>query len=81
MFANESARKAFARGATRMGGVLGTKRTGDLQTQIDALQPFLKEAGISYEHFKLIVDNAGVSLFDQFGRMIPAAMEQFATGS
>ena len=81
MFSNEGARKAFAKGATRMGGVLGTKRTGDLQTQIDALQPFLRQAGISYEHFKLIVEGQGISLFDEFGRMKPAAMEQFATGS
>ena len=58
-----------------------SQRVDGVQTQIDALQPFLKQAGISYEHFKLIVDNAGVSLFDQYGRMIPAAMEQFATGS
>ena len=81
MFADRDASRAFARGATRKGGVLGTRTRGDLQTQIDALQPFLRQAGISYEHFKLIVENAGVSLFDDQGRMIPAALEQFATGS
>ncbi|HEX5577222.1 MAG TPA: serine/threonine-protein kinase, partial [Gemmatimonadaceae bacterium] len=37
MLADENARRAFARGATRMGGPLGTRRRGDLQTQIDAL--------------------------------------------
>jgi hypothetical protein len=81
MFADGTASRAFAKGASRKGGVLGTKRTGDLQTQIDALQPFLRQAGISYEHFKLIVEGQGISLFDEFGRMIPTAMEQFATGS
>ncbi len=81
MLSDESARKAFAKGATRMGGVLGTKRTGDLQTQIDALQPFLREASMSYEHFKILVQGAGVSLFDENGRMIPDALQQFASGN
>ena len=81
MFSNASASRAFAKGATHKGGVLGTKRSGDLQTQIDALQPFLSQAGITYDHFKLIVDGTGVRLFDEFGRMIPAALEQFATGN
>lgn len=80
MLADESARRAFARGATRMGGVLGTKRTGDLQTQIDALQPFLSQAGMSYEHFKILAQGAGVNLFDDQGRIIPDALQQFASG-
>jgi hypothetical protein len=80
MLADESARKAFAKGATHKGGVLGTKKTGDLQTQIDALQPFLSRAGIGYDHFKLIVQGAGISLFDEYGRMIPDALQQFASG-
>ena len=81
MLSDESARKAFERGATRMGGVLGTKRTGDLQTQIDALQPFLSQERISYEHFKILAQGAGVSLFDAEGRMLPAALRQFAAGN
>ncbi|MGK2963822.1 MAG: serine/threonine protein kinase [Gemmatimonadaceae bacterium] len=80
MLSNESARTAFARGATRMGGVLGTQRRGDLQTQIDALQPFLSQAGMSYEHFKILVQGAGVNMFDEHGRMIPDALQQFASG-
>jgi len=81
LLSDASARSAFARGATRMGGVLGTQRRGDLQTQIDALQPFLSEAGMSYEHFKILVQGAGVSLFDEQGRMIPDALQQFASGN
>ncbi len=80
MLSDETARRAFARGATRMGGVLGTKRTGDLQTQIDALQPFLTQAGMSYEHFKILVQGANVNLFDEYGRIIPDALQQFASG-
>ena len=80
MLANESARKSFERGATRMGGLLGTQRRGDLQTQIDALQPYLSEAGLTYQQFKNIVQESGVSLFDEFGRMLPVAMQQFASG-
>ncbi len=81
MLSDESARKAFAKGATHKGGVLGTRNSGDLQTQIDALQPFLSEARISYDHFKILVQGAGVSLFDANGRMIPAALQQFASGT
>ena len=80
MLSNQGARATFARGATRMGGVLGTQRRGDLQTQIDALQPFLSDAGISYEHFKILVQGAGINMFDEFGRMIPDALQQFASG-
>jgi serine/threonine-protein kinase len=78
MLANESARRSFERGATRMGGLLGTQRRGDLQTQIDALQPFLSQAGLTYEQFKAIVRDSGVNLFDEFGRMLPVALQQFA---
>lgn len=81
MLSNENARKAFMKGASHKGGVLGTKKSGDLQTQIDALQPFLSEARMSYEHFKILVQGAGVTLFDKEGRMIPAALQQFASGN
>ncbi len=80
MLSDETARRAFTKGATRMGGVLGTKRTGDLQTQIDALQPFLTQAGMSYEHFKILAQGANVNLFDEYGRIIPDALQQFASG-
>ena len=72
--------KAFRDGATHKGGVFGTQRKGDLQTQIDALQPFLSRAGLSYEQFKSLVAESGIKLFDEFGRMMPSAMQQFANG-
>ncbi len=80
MLANESARRSFTRGATRRGGPLGTRRRGDLQTQIDALQPFLTSAGLTYEQFKGIVSGAGVNMFDEFGRMVPDSLQRFASG-
>ena len=80
MLANVAARKAFTDGATHKGGVLGTQRKGDLQTQIDALAPFLGQKGLSYEQFKTIVRESGVNLFDEFGRMLPNALAQFANG-
>lgn len=75
-----AARKAFTDGATHKGGVLGTQRKGDLQTQIDALAPFLSRKGLSYEQFKSIVRESGVTLFDSYGRMLPNALQQFASG-
>ena len=80
MLSNASARSAFARGATRMGGPLGTRRRGDLQTQIDAIQPFLAQAGLTYEQFKGIVAESGVRMFDEFGRMVPDSLQRFAGG-
>jgi serine/threonine protein kinase len=78
MLADEGARSSFARGATHMGGVLNKQRRGDLQTQINALVPYLTQAGLGYEHFKLIVQESGITLFDEFGRMKPDALQQFA---
>jgi serine/threonine-protein kinase len=80
MLADANALKSFTRGATHMGGVLGTQRRGDLQTQIDALQPFLTRAGLSYDQFKSLVQQSGIKLFDEFGRMIPNSLQQFAGG-
>ncbi|HZJ01349.1 MAG TPA: serine/threonine-protein kinase, partial [Gemmatimonadaceae bacterium] len=79
MLANASALESFSKGATHMGGLLNSKRKGDLQTQIDALQPFLAQAGLSYPQFKEIVRSAGVNIFDEYGRMIPDALRQFAS--
>ena len=81
MLADPRARKAFTQGATHMGGVLGTQRKGDLQTQIDALQPFLSNGGLTYQQFKSIVQESGVKLYDEFGRMLPNALQQFANSS
>jgi hypothetical protein len=79
MLSDESARKSFTRGATHMGGVLGTQRKGDLQTQIDALTPFLTQAGLTYDRFKLIVQEAGITLFDEYGRMRVDSLQKFAS--
>jgi hypothetical protein len=79
MLSDESARKLFTRGATHMGGVLGTQRRGDLQTQIDALTPFLTRSGLTYDHFKLIVQEAGITLFDEYGRMRVDSLQKFAS--
>ena len=78
LLADVSARKSFTDGATRMGGVLGKQRKGDLQTQINALEPFLTKAGVTYEQFKGIVQESGIKLFDEFGRIVPDSLRQFA---
>ena len=80
LLADGAGLKAFTDGATHKGGVLGTQRKGDLQTQIDALTPFLARANLSYEQFKAIVRDAGVNLFDEYGRMLPNALQRFASG-
>jgi len=80
MFADASGRSMFMRGATRSGGFLGAQRRGDLQTQIDALTPFLTSAGLTYEQFKRIVEGSGIQVYDEFGRILPAALERFAAG-
>ena len=80
MLADATAREAFIRGATRKGGPLGTRRRGDLQTQIDALQPFLASAGMSYQQFKSIAEGSGVSIYDEFGRMVLDSLQRFASG-
>ncbi len=80
MLADGSASRLFTRGATRSGGFLGAQRKGDLQTQLDALQPFLAQAGLTYDQFRVVVAESGVSLYDEFGRMVPDALRQFASG-
>lgn len=81
MLANADANKAFMRGATRSGGLLGTRKKGDLQTQIDALQPFLNNAGMTYAEFKRVAQESGVNIFDQFGRIEPEALQRFASSN
>ncbi|MDP9177421.1 MAG: serine/threonine protein kinase [Gemmatimonadota bacterium] len=81
LLANPGARKSFTQGATRKGGLLGSRTKGDLQTQIDALQPFLKGSGLTYEQFKDAVKAAGITLFDQFGRMMPDSLQRFVVVS
>jgi serine/threonine protein kinase len=78
MLADANARKSFMEGATHKGGLLGARRKGDLQTQIDALQPFLSRSGLTYERFKAVMQESGVKLYDEFGRMLPDALQQFA---
>jgi serine/threonine-protein kinase len=81
LLANADARAAFMRGATRSGGLLGTRRKGDLQTQIDALQPFLRNADMTYDEFKRIVQRSGSNIFDEYGRMMLEAMQTFAAAN
>ena len=78
LLANPGARKSFTDGATHKGGILGSKTKGDLQTQIDALQPFLKGSGLTYEQFKETVKASGITLFDQYGRMILDSLQRVA---
>ena len=80
LVANQNAWRSFTRGATGRGGPLGARRRGDLQTQIDALQPFLTSAGLTYEQFKGVVAESGIKLFDEFGRMVPDSLQRFAGG-
>ncbi|MEO7368414.1 MAG: protein kinase [Gemmatimonadaceae bacterium] len=80
MLSNASATEMLSKGATHMGGVLNTKRMGDLQTQINALTPFLSQAGLSYAQFKEIAQGSGVNIFDEFGRIVPDALKRFASG-
>ncbi|MEO5589871.1 MAG: hypothetical protein ABIS03_09810, partial [Gemmatimonadaceae bacterium] len=80
MLRNAGAVNAFMEGATHKGGVLGSKRKGDLQTQINALEPFLSQVGLSYSQFKGLVRDAGVDMFDEFGRIVPDSLGRFATG-
>jgi hypothetical protein len=80
MFANAAAVEAFNKGATHKGGVLGSKRKGDLQTQIDALTPYVSQAGLTYQQFKGIVGGAGVNIYDEFGRIVPDALKRFSGG-
>ena len=79
LMADPNALKTFTGGATHMGGGLIKKRTGDLQTQIDALQPFLTRAGLSYAQFKDAAQQAGINLFDEFGRMVPDSVKKLTS--
>jgi hypothetical protein len=78
LLANPRALESFMQGATHKGGLLGNKTKGDLQTQIDALQPFLNAVGLSYEQFKDVVKASGITLFDKFGRMVPDSLHRVA---
>jgi serine/threonine protein kinase len=80
MMADVGARLAFMDGATHMGGMLKAKRMGDLQTQINALTPFLSRYGLTYEQFKELTQKSGVNVYDEFGRIVPDALRKFAGG-
>jgi hypothetical protein len=77
LFADANARQAFSDGATHMGGVLGKKRMGDLQTQINTLQPFLTRAGLTYDQFKAAMQESGIKVYDEFGRIMPDSLMKF----
>jgi len=78
LLANPRALNSFMLGASHPGGLLGNRTRGDLQTQIDALQPFLTESGLTYQQFKDIVKASGITLFDKFGRMVPDSLHRVA---
>lgn len=80
MMADVGAKLAFMDGATHMGGLMKSKRLGDLQTQINALTPFLTRYGLSYEQFKELANKSGVNIYDEFGRISPDALRRFAAG-
>jgi hypothetical protein len=77
LLADVTARQKFTDGATHMGGVLGKQKKGNLQTQIDVLQPFLARAGVSYDQFKAVMNESGINVYDEFGRMIPDSLVKF----
>jgi serine/threonine protein kinase len=81
MLSDATARSQFLRGASRKGGVLGAQRRGDLQTQIDALTPFLTQHGLTYPQFKQVVEQSGFKVYDQFGRMVLDSLQRFAESS
>lgn len=78
LLANPRALESFMQGATHKGGLLGNRTKGDLQTQIEALQPFLTASGLTYQQFKDIVKASGITLFDKFGRMVPETLQRVA---
>jgi hypothetical protein len=78
LLADPRALESFMQGATHKGGLLGNRTKGDLQTQIDALRPFLTASGLTYEQFKGVVKASGITLFDKFGRMVPDSLHRVA---
>jgi len=77
VLADPAAHDKLMEGATHVGGVLLKKRTGDLQTQINTLQPFLARAGITYDQFKVILQGSGTNVYDEFGRIVPDSLKKF----
>lgn len=76
LFANTDALSKLASGATHTSGFFGTGKSGDLQTQIDALMPFLKQAGLTFDQFKKIALDNGFSILDKEGRLVTDALQQ-----
>lgn len=81
MMSDVGAKLAFMDGATHMGGLMKSKRMGDLQTQINALTPFLRRYGLTYEQFKELAQKSGINIYDEYGRIVPDALRKFAGGS
>ncbi len=77
MLADATARQSFNDGSTHMGGLLNKRRMGDLQTQITTLQPFLARAGITYDQFKAVMQESGINVYDEFGRIVPDSLIKF----
>jgi hypothetical protein len=49
---------------------------GRLQDQIDVLQPYLAQVGLSFEQLAAIAKNLGINIFDKNGRLIASALGQ-----
>jgi hypothetical protein len=77
MLANAAALEKFTRGASHVEGILKRQR-GDLQTQIDALQPFLAKRGLTYAQFKTVTQESGINIYDEEGRMVVDQVRKFA---
>lgn len=53
---------------------------GNLQSQINALTPFLQASGLTYNEFMAIAKSDGATLLDNQGRLSAAALQQFEAG-
>ncbi|MGI8765044.1 MAG: hypothetical protein ACR2KM_00835, partial [Gemmatimonadaceae bacterium] len=67
-----------------LGGALGlfglTRKTGDLQSQLNALNPVLAQFGLTFDQLTAIAKNYGVTLTDKSGRLVVGALDQLRTG-
>lgn len=80
LFTNQGALAAVARNQTHSGGFLGKQEQGDLQSQLDALNPILKSAGLSFAQLESITKTYGLELRDKSGRIVVDALSQLRTG-
>lgn len=72
--AGQALTAAIAGGATGQIRILET--FGNLQQQIDQLQPYLSSVGLSFQQLSAIAKNLGINIFDKNGRLIAGALQQ-----